>query len=225
MPVRADKVESFASKTINISYTGDRSQGYVINKSPEKAELIFEVAAAEGLTLTGFDAGGRFLDLRDGLAPDKFTAEVRSVVPWPAKNAPGPEASVSWALRPEGPYKALWNYDPKLTWRDSVTIDRTLRWPEVDRSVRDLPAGTRRIYVRYQIRGMAVDDFRLAGISPANPSPSTLQITHLWRESGQARKHVQSIADPNAPQTYSVQISDTAIVTNEAVIMECLESK
>jgi len=74
-------------------------------------------------------------------------------------------------------------------------------------------------------RGMAVDDFRLAAISPANPSPSILRITHLWRESGQARKHVQSIADPYAPQTYSVQISDTAIVTNEAVILECLEKK
>jgi hypothetical protein len=113
VPVRADKVESFASKTTNISYTGDRSQGYISNKSPEPAELIFEIAAPDGLTLTGFDAGGRFLDLRHGLAPDKFTAEVRSVVHWPAKNAPGPEASILWALRPEGPYRPLWNYDSK----------------------------------------------------------------------------------------------------------------
>ena len=163
--------------------------------------------------------------MRDGLAPDKFTAEVRRVAPWPAKTTPEPSASISWALRPEGPYSVLWTHDPKLTWRDGQTISRTLRWPEVDRSVRDLPAGTRRIYVRYQIRGMAIDDFRLAAISPAAPSSSTLQITHLWQENGQARKHIQSIGDPRASQMYSVPASDTAIITNEAVIMECLEKK
>ncbi len=225
MPIRADQVEKVASKSTNITHVGDRAQGYVINKSPAPAELLFEVAAADGLTLTGFDAGGRFLDLRDGLAPDKFTAEVRRVAPWPAKTAPEPSASISWALRPEGPYSVLWTHDPKLTWRDGQPISRTLRWPEADRSVRDLPAGTRRIYVRYQIRNMAIDDFRLAAISPAAPSSSTLQITHLWRENGQARKHIQSIGDPRARQNYSVPASDTAIITNEAVIMECLEKK
>ena len=144
--------------------------------------------------------------------------EVRTVAPWPAKNAPDPEASIAWALSPEGPYKTLWTHDPKLTWKDGQPINRTLRWPEVDRSMRDLPKGTRRIYVRYQIRGMAIDDFRLAAISPAAPSQSTLEVTHLWRENGQPKKQTQSLT---APQTYTVQTSPTATIANEALILEC----
>ena len=45
--------------------------------------------------LAGFDAGGRFLDLRDGLAPDKLTAEVRRIAPWPAKSGGVPAASIA----------------------------------------------------------------------------------------------------------------------------------
>ena len=223
IPVRTDNVAAFAAKSTNITYAGDRSQGYVINKSPQQAQLIFEVATTDSVPLTGFDAGGHFLDLRDGLAPDKFTAEVRSVAPWPAKNTPEPAASVSWALSPLGPYKTLWMHDPKLVWKDGQPLNRTLRWPEVDRSIRDLPAGTQRVYVRYQIRGMAIDDFRLAAISAANLSSSALQITHLWRENGQSKKYVQSIASKQATRKYSVQTSDTATIVNEAVIMESPE--
>ncbi len=215
---RRTTIPALDPKTVNITHAGDRAQGYTINKSPEQAQVIFEVAATDGLPLSGFDAGGRFLDLRDGLAPDKFTAEVRSVAPWPAKNAPDPEASIAWAPSPQGPYKTLWTYDPKLTWKDGQPINRTLRWPEVDRSVRNLPAGTKRIYVRYQIRGMAIDDFRLAALSPAAPSQSMLQITHLWRENGQPQKHSQSLT---APQIYSIQTSPIATIVNEALILEC----
>ena len=141
-----------------------------------------------------------------------------NVAPWPAKNAPDPEASIAWAPSPQGPFKTLWTYDPKLAWKDGQPINRTLRWPEVDRSVRNLPAGTQRVYVRYQIRGMAIDDFRLAAISPAAPSQSTLQITHLWRENGQPQKHSQFLA---APQLYSIQTSPEATIVNEALILEC----
>ncbi len=215
---RRTTLPAVAIKTVNATYAGDRAQGYRINKSPQPAQLTFEVAAPDGLPLSGFDAGARFLDLRDGLAPDKLTAEVRKVAPWPAKNAPDPEASISWALNPQGPYKILWTHDPKLTWKDGQPTNRTLRWPEVDRGVRHLPAGTRRIYVRYQIRGMAIDDVRLAAISPTVPSQSTLQITHLWRENGQPKKQTQAFT---APQIYAVQTSPTAAIVNEALILEC----
>ena len=86
---------------------------------------------------------------------------------------PVPKASVSWALNPQGPFKTLWTYDPKLIWKDG-----------------------RSITLRYQIRGMAIDGFRLAAISPAAPSPSMLQITHLWREGGQLKQHTQSLTAP-----------------------------
>jgi hypothetical protein len=223
LPLRADQIESFTSKAENVRYIGDGAQGYLVNNSAQNGELLFEVPAGDGRSLTGFDVGGRFLDLRDGLAPDKFTAEVRKVAPWPAKNAPAPAASISWALTAEGPYKPVWTYDPKLTWKDGQTIDRTLRWPEVDRHVGNLPSGTRRVYVRYQVRGMAIDDFRLAAISPAAPSSSTLQVTHMWRENNQERKHVQLIDNPALARTYMVQTSATGNITNEAVVLECME--
>jgi len=208
IPIRAGKVEAFASKTTNITYAGDAAQGYIINKSPQPAELIFEVAAPQ---LAGVDVGGRFLDLRDGLAPDKFTAEVRKVDAWPSKDAAPPAASIAWSLNAKGPYRTLWTHDPKLT-------KKTLRWPEVDRAIRGLPAGTQRIYVRYRIRGMAMDDFRLAAISPANPQTSTLRITHRWRENGEAREHIESLT---GPRSYTVETAAGTTITNEALIMEC----
>ncbi|MEO8129519.1 MAG: hypothetical protein ABI822_20640 [Bryobacteraceae bacterium] len=208
IPVRADKVEASASKTVNITYAGDAAQGYVINRSQQAGELIFEL---DGQPLTGFDAGGRFLDLRDGLAPDKLTAEVRKVAPWPAKDAAAPTASISWSRNLEGPYKVLWAHDPKVA-------PRTLRWPEVDRSVRGLPAGTGRIYVKYQIRGMAIDDFRLAAITPAS-SQKVLRITHRWRENGEAKEHTE---DLTSPRTYSVSTAAASTITNEALIFESL---
>ena len=97
--------------------------------------MIFALETPGSEELSGFDAGGRFLDLRDGLAPDKLTAEVRHIAPWPAKDAKVPAASIAWSSGPEGPWQTIWSYDPKLLWKDDDTIDRTLRWPEVEKKV------------------------------------------------------------------------------------------
>ena len=79
----------------------------------------------------------------------------------------------------------MWTYDPKVTWLDGQPIKQVLRWPEVDRSVRNLPAGTEHVYVRYQFDGLAIDHFRLASIRPENPSATQhLKITQIWEENG-----------------------------------------
>ena len=69
-------------------------------------------------------------------------------------------ASIAWSKSPDGPFQTIWEYDPHLKMRDGITPDRTLRWPEVDRHVE--VSGAPEIYVRYRIRDLALDDFRLA---------------------------------------------------------------
>ena len=136
IPVRADNLDRFALKINHAQYSGSNGQGYVLNQGSEPGEITFVLAAPDGHELTGFDAGGRFLDLRDGLAPDKLTAEVRRIVPWPSRNASAPAAQIAWSASPNGPYQEIWAYNPKLSWRDGQPINRTFRWPEVDRARR-----------------------------------------------------------------------------------------
>ncbi|MGH9667735.1 MAG: hypothetical protein ACRD9L_25235, partial [Bryobacteraceae bacterium] len=157
LPVRADRLEGFATELASVRFDSHGAQGYLVNRTRESAEIVLPVAAPDGGEIRGFDAGGRFLDLRDGFAPDKFTAELRRVTPWPAKDASAPEADLSWGTSPTGPYHTLWTYNAKLTWKDGQPIDRTLRWPEVDRHVNAVPPGTRRVYVRYRLCGIALD--------------------------------------------------------------------
>jgi hypothetical protein len=138
----------------------------------------------------------RFLDLREGLAPDKFTAEVRKVTRW-------------------------WSYDPKLQWRDGETIDRTLRWPEVDREVRNLPKGTRRVYLRYRMQGLAVDSLRLAVVRTGLRSASPLQVTHVWKKNGKQRQQVERIPAGEPRRSYRIVIPAAVQIQNEALILEC----
>jgi hypothetical protein len=221
LPVALDRVEKYAHHTANARFVAEEAQGFLAGGNAEAAEVIFELAARSGAPISGFDAGGRFLDIRNGEAPDKLTAEVRktayqSEVP-PEKR----EASLAWAVSAEGPYTELWHYDPDLKWRDSIPIDRTLRWPEVLRQVRSLPNDTRRVYVRYRLKGMALDDLRLAAISPEQHKSPLLEITHLWHEGGQARSHVERIAEPWREHHYSVAASATAPIANYALIFYC----
>ncbi|MGB6303346.1 MAG: hypothetical protein WBF45_06340, partial [Acidobacteriaceae bacterium] len=166
--------------------------------------------------------GGRFLDLTGGIAPNKFTAEIRHVTPWPA-NRKGPgSASISWSTSSDGPWKTLWTYDSKLTWLDGQPIKQVLRWPEVDRSVRNLPAGMEHIYVRYQFDGLAIDHFRLASIRPENPSATQhLRITQIWEENGMQREFHKDIPNANLAQSYQISIPKQAEVDNVAFILDC----
>jgi hypothetical protein len=115
----------------------------------------------------------------------------------------------------------LWHYDPDLKWKDGVAIDRTLRWPEVFREVRGLPAGARRVYVRYRLHGMALDSLRLAAISPEEQRSPVLELTHLWHEGSVVRSRVERIAEPWRDRQYSVRTGATAHITNDAVILYC----
>ncbi|MEO7142559.1 MAG: hypothetical protein ABI165_03565 [Bryobacteraceae bacterium] len=221
LPVNVQRAAEAAGRQTNLAYVANDGQGYTINRSPQAGEMVLPLAAPDGAEIGGFDVGGRFLDLRDGLAPDKFTAEVRHVAPWPATDAAAPMADLSWSTKPEGPYRTLWTYDPKLNWPDGQPIDRTLRWPEVDHRVNEIPTGTRRVYIRYRIRGMALDKIRLAVSERARRSSSPLEITHAWIENGAHRKYVERAGASQTRLSYAVDIPANATVSNEALILEC----
>jgi hypothetical protein len=222
LPVRTSRLDQFASKVQNATYQSQDGQGFLINNNKKLADVVFTLTAKDGSSLTGFDVGGRFLDLRAGIAPNKFTAEIRKVTPWPA-NANGPgSASISWSTSNTGPWKTIWTYNPKLTWLDGQPIPQVLRWPEVDRSVRDLPGGTRRVFVRYRIDGLAIDHFRLATLRPADPSAKgQLQITQIWEENGEQKEFHKDILNANDPTQYEISVPKQAKVDNVAFILEC----
>jgi hypothetical protein len=222
LPVKTSRLDQFASKVENASYQSQDGQGFLINKNFKPADVIFMLTAKKDRGLSGFDVGGRFLDLRDGIAPNKFTAEVRKVTPWPADAKGSGTASIAWSTNSHGPWTMIWTYNPKLTWLDGQPISQVLRWPEVDRHVRDLPAGTRRVYVRYQIDGLAIDHFRLATIRPADPSASQhLKITQIWEENGEQHEFYKDIRHANDPLQYQITIPQQAKVDNVAMILEC----
>jgi hypothetical protein len=170
--------------------------------------------------VSGVDAGGRFLDLRNGLAPQKRTAETR-----PSKLASDDQARqersavLEWSFLPDGPYQRLWTYDPELRWLDGKPYERVLRWPEVDRHITNLPSGTKKIYVRYRFRNMALDDVRLAVTSPRTAS-SRLEVIHVWHEDGKERSHVERIEDPSQKRAYTVAVG-SAKLKNYGVIYSC----
>ena len=219
-PVSVPDVKAMAARIQNAAPVVSGGQGYIASLGTGQGEITFALEAPDLGEISGFDAGGRFLDLREGQAPDKFTAEVRKVAPWPSGAGPQ-SASLSWSASIGGPYRMLWTYDSELTWKDGERIDRTLRWPEVDRQVRNLTPGTHRVYVRYQIQGMAVDALRLAAVRSGLRSAGQLRITHVWTENGKQRRQAERIAAGQTSGGYRIRIPAGAEVVNEALIFEC----
>jgi hypothetical protein len=196
-----------ALRMVNARQIDEGGQRYLLPKTEGPMELVFALDAD-----AGFDAGARFLDLRDGIAPDKFTAETRKVQPYIAERVSG---SIAWSTDPDGPWQPLWDYAaPRET-------DRVLRWPEVDRSVRELPAGAKKVYIRYRAEGLAIDTLRLASLTRGKPGNEPLQITHVWREAGRERRHVERITDPTRNWTYAVDAGGSD-VRNESIAMEVI---
>ncbi len=192
----------------------DENAQYVLKpRTGKSGEAIVKLSAA-GKMLAGFDAGARFLDLRDGLAPDKLTAETRHTN---VKTSEGP-AELAWALKREGPYTPLWTWPQAPHWRDGEVITRLLRWPEVFRQVRDLPPGTTRVYVRFRSAGPALDNVRLAVYADAPPPRGELAITHVWTENGVRREHSESMAAGARSGHYSIVAGPN--VKNEAIILQ-----
>ena len=169
---------------------------------------------ADGAPLVGFDVGARFLDLRNGLAPDKLTAETRrtNII-----TAAGP-ASLAWSSEPDGPFQSLWNYPEKLVWLDGDPISRLLLWPEVFRQLNNLPAGTRHVYVKIRSAGPAVDNIRLAVYAQENAPKGWAKITQIWLENGQRREHVERFDATTQEHEFTVQ--GGVGIRNLAVIFE-----
>jgi hypothetical protein len=209
----------FSKVLTNLAPVVSDGQTYFTNKGDRPGDIVFEITAPDGGDISGFDAGARFLDLRDGLAPDKFTAEVRKVSAWPA---PGQKqsASLAWSASIEGPFRTLWTYDPQLTWKDGDAIERTLRWPEVDRQVDSLPKGTRRVYVRYSIQGLAMDSPRAAAIRGGGQARNPLEITHVWTQNGNRRARTARADAGERQKSYAIEIPLDSSVVNEALIFE-----
>ncbi len=182
------------------------------------AEFVYRIASPDGAAIEAFSVGGRFLDLSRGLAPDKFTAEVRPV---PRIDSSAAAASIAWSKSPNGPFETIWSYDPRMQWKDGISIDRILAWPEVDRRV--AVQGVSEVFVRYRFAGLALDDVR-ASVEPAAAAPAAgcpLTITHHWKENGVARSATQRIAAGTLEAKYDINTAPGAAVVNEAVILEC----
>jgi hypothetical protein len=220
VPIEMGHIEQFA-QVVSARYVAEQAQGFLAPQDSQPAEIVVELTAPAGRVVSGLDAGGRFLDIRHGEAPDKLTAEVRRTAYETVVPADKRTASLAWSLTPGGPYTELWHYDPDLKWKDGVAIDRTLRWPEVFREVRGLPVCTRRVYVRYRLYGMALDSLRLVAISAEEYRSPVLEVTHLWHEGSAGRSHVERIAEPWRERQYSVRTGTAAQISNDAVIFYC----
>jgi len=223
IPVQLDKISQLASSVVNAQCVFENGQAILWPAEGKAAEVVFELSAPDGSPLSGFDAGARFLHLRDGLAPDKLSAEVRKTRLGfrPSLEAPKPRASLAWSTSPAAGYTTLWEYDQELSWRDGKAVERLLRWPEVDRRVRTLPPETRKIYVRCRLSGMGLDSLRLAVISPGSRNSQALEITHQWHVNGQSKEHVQRIEKPWLDHDYVVDTGPASSIANQAVIFYC----
>lgn len=219
IPVRLDRAEKTAYRFTGARYAAEMQQGMIVPEERKTAEVIFELAPPDGSPLLGVDVGGRFVDLRDGLAPEKRTAETRKTSYALRPDVPA-AASLEWAVSPDGPYTKLWSYDPNVQWRDGKPVAQLLRWPEVDRTVRDLPPGTRKVYVRYRLEGVALDDARLAVIAAPAAKSSPLEAIHVWFDGAAERSHVERIANPAEPHPYTVTMSGSK-PQNYALILSC----
>ena len=223
LPVRLDMLNRFAVRSVNVKYAAEDGQPRVSPAGGKRGEVIFELIAPEAMRFAGFEAGGRFLDLRDPLWPDKFTGQAR---PSAERLTSGKVAgSLAWSTTLDGEYKTLWNYDDEPKWRDGEAIRRVLRWPETDARVDDLPAGLHRVFVRYRLDGMALDQVRLTALLRAPTKQSPLEITHQWREDGQAKRHVERIEDPSVERRYAVETGPTRSITNDALVLYCPPGK
>lgn len=216
LAVSASAARESAISISGATYLSSGGQGYWTPNGAGPAEFVFRLAAPGGAALAAFHAGARFLDLSRSLAPDKFTAEVRSVPPLDSSSA---AASIAWGAGPNGPFQTIWTYDPRLSWKDQVPINRTLAWPEVDRNV--AVSGAREVYVRYRFAGLALDDIRLSAESVPATGACPIQITHLWKENGADRSATRHIPAGKLELNYTIDTSSRAAVANEALVIEC----
>ncbi len=223
VPVRIDRVPQEAVRRAAVRYVMENGQGILWPDGDGTAEIYYALVAPDDTPLSGFDAGARFLDLREKVAPDKLTAEIRATrLGGTLAEGPGsPEASLAWSTSMSGTFTTIWKYDPAFRARDGMPVDRLLRWPEVDRQVRSLPSGTRKVFVRYRFKNMGMDSPRLALISPRPSVLAGLEITHQWIAGGRRGEHVERIPDSRQGRSYRIDIPASDAVVNQAIIFYC----
>ena len=179
VPVRLDSVNRQAIRVSGYGLSRGAGPGLPARQfiCPGRGHLRTE--KSRRVSTQRIRAGGRFLDIWDGLAPDKLTAEVRKLQLKLEGATDVPRLGrLEWSASLDAPFQSLWTYHPPTDWKYGQPIDRVLLWPEVDRGVTRLPVDCRRVFVRYRLQGnMALDSVRLAVTSAGSPKSSQLQIT------------------------------------------------
>ena len=167
--------------------------------------------------LQAVDAGGRFLNLSQGLAPDKLTAETRHIAAWPADQAAPMSASISWSNSNHGPWTTVWALPPKTAQSNDMQGAHTLQWPEVDRKIQSVASGSSPVFVRYQFQNIAMDDVRLATMRRPVAAATQLRVTHCWNANGKPENstHVSS----SEQDSYSVSIPPGSDVQPVALVL------
>ena len=105
---------------------------------------------------SGFDFGARFIEIRNRSGTGQ--ANCRSEDHELQATRSG-TASIEWSTSPAGPWRKGWTLPSPAPNLDGENIERVLRWPEANVSVRSLPKGTQKVYVRFVLPGLALITF------------------------------------------------------------------
>jgi hypothetical protein len=223
LPVDLSRLAEFVTQLESVEYIEEESNGFLVpQKGASRGEIIFEVAAPDDANLQSVSAGGRFLILNE-LGPEKLTAETRATSL--RQDLQSANGSLAWSLEPAGPWNLLWEFSPPSEWFDNEPIERLLVWPEVDEEIGNLPAETKKVYLRYLLEGLALDDVRMSAFTDGVTSePSTLKITHHWYSRGSKMSQSVEIEKPDQPFDYVVRTNPFDEIENRAVVFECVSN-
>jgi hypothetical protein len=192
----------------------ENGQQFLYPSAGAEGYALYKLESSAG-SLTGFDVGARFLDMPDGIAPNKLTAETRQSKVQTTKGT----AAISWSLSAAGPFRELWTYPETLQWKDGHGIDRLLRWPEVFREVRSLPTGTTHVYIKISTTGPAVDNLRLTRYQTARRPAGIVEVLQAWREHGVRREHAESLAASDRRHNFGFRAGTD--IENDSVTIRC----
>ncbi len=217
IPVRLEALDRFAVRSRHLEYVLENDNQLLKPRDWGRAETVFAVAAPDSADLVSFRAGGRFLAL-DSLAPEKTTAETRRTrlrTPDPARA----KGVIEWSRSVEGPWTEIWRYKPASAGLDGERVERLLAWPETDTQVAPGP-GVRKLYVRYRVEGMALDDIRLSAFTAGGGRTGRLVLTHEWLSGGNRVSRTVEVPDPSREFRYGLD-TGRGEFKNISLTLEC----